>query len=101
MHSLQTKERRLYLHTYVHTYVRAFFPLLSTDPNACTKEEKYSPLHFAARYMPPIIDKAVQIQQSQADTVGSATVEVGKRSSSAQTMQYLVNLKRARKVKAS
>ena len=74
--------------------------ILFLDPNVRTREEKYTPLHFAARYIPRIIDKDVQLQEDQASKSGSA-IEVGKLSTSAQVMQYLVFLRKGKKVKVS
>ena len=71
---------------------------LSADPNSRTREEGFTPLHFAARYIPRIIDRDVQLQESESGSSVSS-VEVGKRSSSVQAVQYLVNLRKRRKVK--
>lgn len=73
---------------------------MCVDPNSRTREEFYTPLHFAARYTPRIIDKDAQLQEFESTAVGNS-VEVGKLSTSAQAMQYLVNLKKGKKVKAS
>lgn len=78
-------------------YVYIFHAL---DPNIRTKEEGYTPLHFAARYIPRVINKEFQQQETDASAQGAA-VEVGKLSSSAQAMQFLVNLKKHQKVKVN
>lgn len=69
---------------------------LHLDPNVRTKEENFTPLHFAARYTPRIVDRDVQLQESE-----DRVVEVGKLSTSGHVMQYLVNLKKGKRVKAS
>ena len=79
----------------LHTLTLCFF---SEDPNARTREEGFTPLHFAARYTPRIIDRDIQLQESESGS-GVSSVEVGKRSSSVQVVQYLVNLHKGRKVK--
>ena len=70
---------------------------LPLDPNTRTLEENFTPLHFAARYTPRIIDREVQLQETRADHA----VEVGKLSTSGRVMQFLVNLRKERRVKAS
>ena len=69
-----------------------------TDPNARTREENLTPLHYAARYIPRIIDMQQQLREDEASASGQA-VEVGKLSTSAQSMQYLVNLRKGKRVK--
>ena len=62
------------------------------DPNIATREDRLTPLHFAARYIPRVVDKAVEQQESEASRRGTV-VKVGKRSTSVRLIQYLVNLK--------
>lgn len=78
----------------------ARFYFVVVDPNIRSQEENFTPLHFAARYTPRIVDRSVQLQESEADAGGHA-VEVGKLSTSGRVMQYLVNLKKEKRVKAS
>ncbi len=84
--------------TYVLWIVERPENLVVSDPNIRTREEAYTPLHFAARYIPRIVNKELQQQETDASAHGAA-VEVGKLSNSAQAMQFLVNLKKNRKVK--
>ena len=66
--------------------------ILCVDPNIRTREERFTPLHFSARYIPRIIDRDVQLQENE----GTSSAEVGKLSSSAQAMRHLVNLKQVK-----
>jgi hypothetical protein len=60
--------------------------LLILDPDIKTRDEYFTPLHFAARYMPQIAEIDVQ------------TLE---RSSSKQVVEFLVNYRDGMEVQAS
>ncbi len=76
------------------------FEIINLDPNITTTEEGLTPLHFAARYTPRIIDKDIQLQESTAHE-SEGTVTVGKLSTSVATMIYLIQLKGEKSVKVN
>ena len=56
-------------------------------------EEKFTALHFSARYLPRVIDLAVQQQETE-----EQTQRVDKRSSSWRAISYLIHLKGDKKI---
>lgn len=60
--------------------------LFVVDPDVQTREEYFTPLHFAARYMPQIADSDVQTRD---------------RDSSKQVVEFLVRYKNGMEVQAS
>ena len=61
------------------------------DPNVLSSEEKFTPLHFCARYLPRVAEKNLSEAEEQ-------TQRVDKRSSSWRAISYLINLKGDNKV---
>ena len=56
-------------------------------------EEKFTALHFSARYLPRVIDLAAQQQETE-----EQTQRVDKRSSSWRAINYLIHLKGHKKI---
>ena len=69
------------------------FVIVYIDPTIASVEEKFTALHFSARYLPRVIDSAAQQQETE-----EQTQRVDKRSSSWRAVKYLINLRGDKKI---
>ncbi len=59
-----------------------------TDPTITSSEEKFTALHFCARYLPRVVDSIAQSQEAE-----EQTQRVNKKSSSWKAINYLISLR--------